>query len=714
MDVLLQPVIAKPSGYIAQLAFSLLALSALAVSAQTYQGRELVRAELVADTSAVVAGKPFKVGLLLHMVPGWHTYWKFPGDAGIPTDVKWTLPAGWNVGEIRWPVPLKLEEPGDIQIYGYRDEVLLIQQVTPSNTAAESVLHLAAEASWLVCEKICIPGNAKLKLDLPFGPKSIPANRDLFDRFEKQLPRTWPNDSVARWSMTDNGARLVVESRDITRYRTIDFYPDPRPDVVVGHPVLESRETNSVTLRIPIESGNKSLSGLNGILVLGNDPDEAERTGWVVAAATPSSAWTKATREGHGLATLLFFGFLGGLILNLMPCVLPVISLKIFGFIRQAGQGRRSILHSGLAFTAGIFAWFIVLGVVVVALKSAGHQVSWALQFTNSYFVFGMSVLVLVFALNLFGVFEVSLPSGATQRMAELGDYEGEVGSFFQGVFATLLATPCTAPYLGTALGFAFSQSGLVIMAMFLAIALGMALPYLVLAAQPGWVRLLPRPGPWMNHLKQAMGFFLLATLVFLLYVIGAQRGLDGLIWTCAFLLIVSLVCWIKGVFVVPTASTGTRLVALVAMAVLLVTGAAYCIGAKFRASQPAIAAEATAGWQNFSSERLQSELQRGNPVFIDFTAAWCLNCKFNEAHVLEDPAVRAAFRDRKVTKLRADWTNGDPVITRFLQHFGRAGVPLYVLYAGNSEEPVVFPELLTKTLVLQKLEALSPRVAAQ
>jgi thiol:disulfide interchange protein DsbD len=392
-----------------------------------------------------------------------------------------------------------------------------------------------------------------------------------------------------------------------------------------------------------------------------------------------------------------------------MPCVLPVISLKIFGFIKQAGKDRRAILRSGLWFVAGIFVWFVGLALLLIALKAAGHQITWAAQFTNPYFVLVLSVIVLVFALDLFGVFEITLPQAVMHQVLHSSSREGEAGSFFQGMFATILATPCTAPFLGTAVGFAFTQSALVILAIFVAIAAGMSAPYLLLSAQPAWLRFLPTPGPWMVRVKQFMGFLLLATLLFLLYVLGAQRGVEGATWAGAFLLVIAIACWIKGAFVVPTISAGKRGFAFVLMLVLVLGSGLYFIGDKFRNSTPEnLAAQTTGDWQPFTPDRLQNELAQDHPVFIDFTAAWCITCKFNERAVLESQAVRDAFRRHGIVKLRADWTNGDPVITKLLQQFGRPGVPLYVLYRGQAGEPVVFPELLTKKIVLEKLETTS------
>jgi thiol:disulfide interchange protein len=712
-----------------QSAFSLLLRTAACLSifafavpskSQTYEGKELVHAKLVADTNAIVPGKSFTAGLLLRMAPGWHTYWKFSGDAGLPTEIKWILADGWKAGEIQWPIPLKTNDPGDIQTYGYQDEVLLMQQIVPPAKIESSAVKLSAEANWLVCEKICIPGSARLQIDLPVSTTSTPANPELFARYRRLLPEDWPEEKVAsaNWSRSGSNLLLNISSEKLAKHPTVDFYPLPPGNTVTGHPGVQARKANEVTFRIPIESPDKNLSSIQGLVVFSQHPNGDDRTAWQISTP-PNALVTPSASAGTGrsVATFLFFGFLGGIILNLMPCVLPVISLKIFGFIQHAGQSRQKILRSGLAFAAGIFAWFVGLALLLIMLKAAGREVTWGgFQFTNPYFVLVLSVVVLVFALNLFGVFEISLPQTATRGLLRWTATEGEVGSFFQGVFATVLATPCTAPFLGTALGFAFTQSAPIILAMFIAIAAGMSAPYLLLCAQPAWLRFLPKPGAWMLHVKQFMGFLLLATLLFLLYVLGAQRGLDGAIWASCFLLVISIACWMIGAFLGPTGSPASRRVALLLMIVFITGSGFYFIGEKFRSAKISFATtgQLPGDWQAFTPERLETELAQGHTVFVDFTAAWCLTCKFNEASVLESAAVREAFQRHGIVKLKADWTNGDPVITKLLQHFGRPGVPLYVLYPGKSEEPIVLPELLTKGIILDKLEAVSHTLASQ
>jgi thiol:disulfide interchange protein/DsbC/DsbD-like thiol-disulfide interchange protein len=687
---------------LAVLGAALIAQSALG---QNYKGQELVKATILSDTSVIVPGKPFNVGLLLRMAPNWHTYWKFSGDAGLPTEIKWNLPAGWRAGDIQWPIPLKTIDPGDIQTYGYQDEVLLIQEITPPPKIDNSPVKLSAKADWLVCEKICVPGGANVDLELPVGPTAEPKNIDLFARYRRLLPQSFPTAANSKWSRTGSDLHLKIASDQIANYKSVDFFPLPQGETVIGHPSIESRTADEMTFRIPTESAD--LSALPGLIVFAQSGNDNNRTAWEIGTPQIAAA-SPIAPPSRGIFTFLLFGFIGGFILNLMPCVLPVISLKIFGFIKQAGMERRVILRNGLAFVAGIFVWFLGLAVLLIALKSAGHQITWAAQFTNPYFVLTLSVIVLVFALDLFGVFEITLPQSMMHRMFQSATREGEAGSFFQGLFATALATPCTAPFLGTAIGFAFTQSPLVIVLTFGAVAAGMSAPYLLLSAQPAWMRFLPQPGPWMVHVKQFMGFLLLATLLFLIYVLGAQRGLDGAIWASCFLLIIAIVCWIKGAFVVPTASALKRTVALLLMLLLLLGSGIYFIGGKFRTTTADLVQSQQNDWQPFTAERLQAERDQGHAVFVDFTAAWCLTCKFNEKAVLENSEVREAFQRHGVVKLKADWTNGDPAITKLLQQFGRPGVPLYVLYPGKSQEPIVFPELLTKNILLNKLETVT------
>jgi thiol:disulfide interchange protein/DsbC/DsbD-like thiol-disulfide interchange protein len=697
--------------YFAGIFLFLLAVAiAKPISGQTYEGRELVKAQLIADTDAIAPGKAFKVGLLLRMAPHWHTYWKFSGDAGLPSEIKWTLSPGWKAGEIQWPIPLRLKDPGDIETYGYENEVLLMQQITPPASLADSSVKLSADASWLVCERLCIPGSAKLQLDLPISAQAGPANEEIFSRYRRLLPQNWPESKVARASWTRSGSemQLAVESDALTNYPVVDFFPLPDGNLVVGHPHAE-RGPGKITFRVSIETEDPKLAWLDGIVVFGQDANGPNRNAWslnrngIASLSNASSMWK-----------FLLFGFLGGFILNLMPCVLPVISLKIFGFIQHAGQSRSRILRSGLAFVAGIFAWFVGLALLLIIFKSLGREITWAFQFTNPYFVLFMSAVVLVFALNLFGVFEISLPQSANRGLLGWTARGGDAGSFFQGVFATVLATPCTAPFLGTALGFAFTQSGWMILVMFLAIAAGMGSPYLLLSAQPAWLRLLPKPGAWMERVKQLMGFFLVATLLFLLWVIGAERGFEAIIWTACFLLALSLVCWMKGAFIVPTASSTTRLISIVLGFVIVIGSGAYFIGEKFMATKIASGETPLAGdWRPFTPERLESEIAQGHTVFVDFTAAWCLTCKFNELTVLESNSVREAFQRRGIIKFKADWTNADPAITKILKQFGRPGVPLYVLYPAG-KAPIVFPELLTQSIVLDKLETITPHVAIE
>jgi thiol:disulfide interchange protein/DsbC/DsbD-like thiol-disulfide interchange protein len=656
-----------------------------AVVAQEYEGRQLVEARLLADTESVVPGQAFEVGVLLEMAPGWHTYWEYSGDSGLPTKVEWSLPPGYEAGPLRWPAPVAKVEPGDIRVYGYSGRVLLMSTITPP-TDARGTAALKADVTWLVCEEICIPGEASLELDLPVGAQAAPANTRIFEEFRALLPSASPPPFDVRWSRKGGVLRLEVDN-PVPEGR-LELFPLPAAGQLVGHP----EPVAPGVIEIPVEGA------FRGVLAVG---EGAERRAWTV---TDEAGAADAAAPAMGLWQALVYGFLGGLILNLMPCVLPVISLKIFGFIKQAGDSRTGILMHGLAFMGGIFTWFLGLAVVVVALKSSGAEVTWAFQFQNPWFNVVIGAIVFVFALNLAGVFELVLPGKASTAMESAGSGTGLGGSFFQGLFATLLATPCTAPFLGSALGFAFSQGAGVVFAMFGSVAGGMAMPYLLLSARPGWMRFLPRPGAWMERLKQFMAFPLFATLVWILSIIGGQQGVDGIIRFSGFLVCLGLGAWIYGAFCGPLASIRRRSIALLMVVVVSGGGGWYFLG-----GQPAAGRNGEViDWVEFSESRLRAEVEAGRNVFVDFTADWCITCKFNERTAIDTPAVRRMLVERGVVAMKADWTNADPGITAALKAFGRVGVPFYVLYpAGDEANPVVLPELLTESIMLEALRNL-------
>ncbi|MEN9468458.1 MAG: Thiol:disulfide interchange protein DsbD precursor [Verrucomicrobiota bacterium] len=666
----------------------LLLVLALATPQAPAQSAPLVRAQLLADTNAIVPGQSFQAGLLLEMADGWHTYWKYSGDAGLPTTIQWQLPKGFTAGPIEWPVPEAKLEAGDIQTYAYGGRVLLLTTITPPAGVSGNIT-LKAKADWLVCKETCIPGGAELELTLPVATNSSPANAALFEEFRSQLPSEKNPPYPISWKRTANQLTLQVEG--IPANTPLALFPLPADNQEVGHPEFLPPSS----LRI------QSQGDFQGVLSVGEGPS---RRAWFVSEN--SAETEKPATATMGLWLALFYGFLGGLILNLMPCVLPVISLKIFGFIKQSGDSRTAILSHGLAFAAGIFAWFLGLAAIIIALKSCGAEVTWAFQFQNPWFNIAIASIVFVFALNLAGVFELILPGRAATAMESAGSGGGLGGPFFQGVFATLLATPCTAPFLGSALGFAFSQSSAVILAMFASVAFGMALPYLLLSAQPGWMKFLPRPGAWMERLKQFMAFPLLATLVWILSILGGQRGVEGVVWFSAFLVCLAFAAWLYGAFCGPLASSKQRVIAILLALASITGGGWYFLGKNF--TQIGKTDPDSIAWVDFSEARLKSELAAGRNVFVDFTADWCITCKFNERTAINTPAVRALLAEKNIVPIKADWTNSNPEITAALKGFGRVGVPLYVLYpAADSSNPIVLPELLTEAILVDALKKL-------
>ena len=488
-----------------------LAFSALC-RGQMYQGRQLVSPSLVADADSIVPGRAVTIGLRLQAQPGWHTYWQYAGDAGIPTRIDWTLPSGFTAGPIQWPIPMRTPEPGDIVTYAYHGTVLLPVEIeTPSGLKPGQTIQIRAHASWLVCKDICVPGKADLTLTLPVVAASHPSNEELFRQTRALLPKAGSPPFTPSWIR--QGHTLVLTLKGLDPGASLEFFPLPG-DVQIGHP-----EIAAPNVRIPLLDPKAAPRSIGGVVVLTRG---ATREIWQLSEQ-PSSAAYILHNSSFNLLSWLCVGFLGGLILNVMPCVLPVIALKIFGFIRQAGESPRRILALGFTFIGGIFAWFFFLAALIVGFKAAGHQLNWAFQFQHPAFVAIMAVILLLFSLNLLGVFEIVLPGRLQSRVQDAAGREGYAGTFWHGVFATLMATPCTAPFLGPALGFALAQPAPTVFAMFGSIAAGMSAPYALLAVKPAWLRYLPKPGIWMVRVKQALGVLLLVTVVWLGWVLERQ-----------------------------------------------------------------------------------------------------------------------------------------------------------------------------------------------
>jgi thiol:disulfide interchange protein len=676
----------------------LMAGMAIPGRAQVVDGRQLVKAQLVADTQHIEPGQKFRLGVLYTMVPKWHIYWKYAGDAGIPTQIDWQLPPGFQAGPLQWPLPSREQEPGGLEVFDYNNEVLLFTEVQAPAQLPAGPIELAAKSNWLVCERECVPGDAQLSLKLNDGGQG-PANQDVFTKYSASVPKTGALPAGYSVSMKPSGNQMVVQFTGVPQGSRLDFFPVPPENVVMNH---GKQAGNSVVLSV---DGGAALDRLNGVAVVEADGktdafDVELQAGGQAAAGNGSGA----SADLLGVLQAVAFALIGGLILNVMPCVLPVISLKIFGFVSEAGERPDKAFKLALAFSAGILGCFAILAATVTFFRAIGAQVGWGFQFQDYRFVLAIACLVFAFALNLFGVFELTVSARATGGLAKLAAGGGYGGAFFQGAFATILATPCTAPFLGTASAFAFTQPAWATFLIFFSIGIGMALPYLLLAIQPKWLRYLPKPGEWMVRLKQLLGFLLLATLLWLSWIVGRLRGVDGMVELGGLLLIIGLLAWIKGSFWTPMSSLRSRALAAISMVAVLV----IAIGSYFFVTAPS-----ELPWQTFSQQSLDDALQSGRPVFVDFTADWCITCKANERFALDTTPVRQAFAQHQVVVLRADWTHGDPAITQILKEHGRAGVPMYLFYPGGKDRPpVVLPELISSQTVLDAMKTGSQTVA--
>lgn len=651
-------------------------------------GAEEVHAkpELFASVKAVQAGKPFKLGVQLTMDPDWHTYYKDPGEAGMATSIDWQLPPGFKAGELLWEKPHGFNDAG-ITTYGYSGKTFIAAPITPPvNLAPGTKLTFSAKVHWLTCKEICLPGKGSVSLTLPVASGSDKVEPDHVADFERA---NFNGDTKGIKVETHDSSAVAVSS--------------------------ESGGGNPPT-------GTDGSDGRNQTSGTGTDGSGSAASGGKFDLLTSKLDFD--TDEGApSLLAALGLAFVGGFILNFMPCVLPVIAIKILSFLQQARDEPKRVKMLGLTFSAGITATFLLLASIVLLVQEAGQSVGWGFQFQYPGFIVAMCVVVLLFALSLFGLFYVGV-SASDNELTRLADKEGFVGTFFKGVLATVLSTPCTAPFLGTALGFAFTQSAGSVLLIFFTIGLGMSLPYLVLTAKPDWMKFVPKPGDWMEKLKESFGFVLLATVVWLLYVLGSQVGAESVAWTCAFLVAIAFAAWLISRFTNLSSSQEQKFKVWSIASVVVLTSFYFFVAtkpgigfvgeaAKVSADRKQAATTNESGaitWQPLDINKLNAELNSNKTVFLDFTAQWCLTCKVNEQTILSTAPIVEKLKALNVVTMKADWTSQDETITALLHKFRRSGVPLYVvLPAGKPNHPIVLPEVITTDLVLQALDKAGP-----
>ena len=673
---------------------------------------EQVTARLLAATTSVQPGQTVLVGVQQRIIEHWHTYWVNPGDSGLATTIAWTLPAGAAAGAIQWPVPTRFEV-GPIVNYGYANEVTLLSTVqVPAGLRDGDVFNLQARVDWLVCEDTCIPQQANLGLSIPVRAAAPQASSDqpILQQAQSRLPSA--TTLKPQWRVAGSRLQLSLPSSDLPPHDSAIFFVRRWGVVAHAEPQQLQRDASGWVLSLAAgESPPKAGDAVDGVLVLQDKGRvvQALAIGHVPApspSATPTSPATPGADTSPSLAIALLMALAGGLLLNLMPCVFPVLAIKALSLIRQSQASRRTVRLHGLAYAAGVLLSFALLAGVLIALKAAGTSAGWGFQFQSPAFVLLMSLLMLALGLNLSGV--VNVGGSVTGIGSGLAQRSGAGGSFFTGVLATVVATPCTAPFMGAAMGYALTQPAGITVAVFLSLGLGMALPYLLLCEWPALQLLLPRPGAWMERLKQAMAFPMYASAAWLAWVLTRQSGAQALAVALASSLVLAFALWLHG----STRSlvhTGARRGSAITAAVLVTVVA---LGGPLAVGPPdAPTASATtashAKWEPYTPQRLTELRDQGKPVFINLTADWCLTCLVNERVALRSDAVDDAFRQAGVVRLVGDWTRRDEHITQLLAAHGRSGVPLYLFFpAGAASQPVLLPQVLSPDILLAALHA--------
>ncbi len=707
-----------------------------------------VRLALSAATAR--PGQTVLAGVVLRMDPGWHTYWRNAGASGIPTKVAWELPPGVKAGPLQWPAPEKLPD-ADLTTYIYSNEVVLLAPIELRAGLSPGRVVLRAQVSWLECQNSCIPGRDEVEATLEIGAQTAPSkDAAMLESWQAKLPK--PATGVAAraaWEKAPAGNTrpLILEWTSTGQAGEPDFYPDASEAFEV-QPETEvlAADAGKVRLRklVKKSSGDwpAQISGVlvqktgsqrlayEGTLPIAAAPSGAAQGGptglgggSALAAQPPSKAEPGSATVGPAAPVLkrsvwqmLLYAFLGGLILNIMPCVLPVITLKILGFVNQGGAHPGRTRALGTVYGLGVLASFLLLAAGVVGVQAAGHKAGWGMQFSSPEFVVALATIMTLISLNLFGLFEVRLGGRVMGAAGGLAARHGLAGAFFNGVLATVLATSCSAPYLGAALGFAFAQPPVVVALFFLTIGLGMAAPYVVLSWFPAWLRLLPKPGPWMERFKVAMGFPMLATAAWLFSVVPAFYGPRSW-WLLMFLLLVALAAWVYGQFV--QRGDARRWLGLGVSLGLIALGYFFVLEDELQWRSPVGASVAQGSlkesadgidWQAWSPAAVTEARAEGRPVLVDFTAIWCANCQYNKRWALEVPSVRQRLREIRATALLGDYTRGPTNILEELNRYGRAAVPLVLVYPKEPQAPaiVLHDGLLTAGEVLDALDKAS------
>ncbi|AWN47400.1 thiol:disulfide interchange protein [Methylobacterium terrae] len=683
---------------------------------------DLVRAELVTEESAVAPGTVLTAGVRLAMKPGWHVYWRNPGDSGLPPEIAWTLPAGFSAGSVAWPAPERIPV-GDLMNFGYEGEVLLTVPVTAPETLGPGPVPLRAKVSYLVCERECVPGEASLSLSLPVAPAGTSPRPDpraaaLFAQGRERLPvpAPWPV------RMRQDGATPVLDI-DAPGLKARDLAFFPYSETALEHAAVQVATSDATGLHLRLQRSSQAdapAPRADGVLTFTEETGSGPvRRAYALGEAAPTPATTapsapvataSAPPEAEGLWQAAFLAFLGGLLLNLMPCVFPVLSIKVLSLVRHSGESPGRVRLHGLAYAAGVLATFLSLAGLLIALRAGGAQIGWGFQLQSPLVVAGLAYGLFAMGLSLSGVWHLggraaSLGDGLTRRA-------GLEGSFFTGVLATIVATPCTAPFMGAAVGYGLTQGAPVALAVFAALGLGLALPFALLAAWPAGLRRLPRPGAWMETLKGVLAFPLYLTVAWLVWVLSRQVGPTGLMAGLTGLVLVAFCAWTseRGRMAGAVARRAAQAATLVGL-----LGVAGLLAVLDRDRAGPVAVAAADGVEPFSRARLDALLAERRPVFVNMTAAWCITCQVNDRATLRAASVREAFRAHDVAQLTGDWTNQNPEITRVLEANGRSGVPLYLLYDGRGGVAVL-PQILTESIVRDALAALpagtGPRAA--